>query len=89
MVSGEADRRTSRGPRATDTFGSQAGAVLDVLASLDLAWHDCYGESSPPEQVIEDIWLIADGDLSRFISAAYLAVTDFRDVRVWSDELPN
>jgi hypothetical protein len=76
-----------RGQRAEGVFGRQAGAALDALALLDLAWHDCYGEQSPPDQVIEDIWVVADGELGALISAAHLAVIDFRDLRVNADEM--
>ena len=57
-------------------------AALDALALLDFAWHDCYGQSAPPDRVIEDIWTVANGDLGRLISAAHLAVIDFRDLRL-------
>ena len=86
MVISSADRRTNRSPRATEVFGERAGAALDTLALLDFAWHDCYGETSPPEQVVEGIWLVADGDLARFVSAAHLAVIDFRDLRAGADQ---
>jgi hypothetical protein len=82
MVIGSAARRSNRRPRATSAFGERAEAALDVLALLDLAWHDCYGETSPPDQVIEDIWVVADGDLAQFIYAAHLGVIDFRDLRM-------
>lgn len=87
MVIGKADRRRDRSPRATDVFGSQATAALDALALLDLAWHDCYGDPCPPEQVVEDIWVVANGDLAQFISAAHLAVVDFRDLRMAANEM--
>ncbi|GAB3168257.1 hypothetical protein GCM10027059_30560 [Myceligenerans halotolerans] len=87
MVTSSASRRTERSPRAVEVFGGQAGAALDALALLDYAWHDCYRESSPPERVIEDIWVAADGDLAQFISAAHLAVVDFRDLRMAADAL--
>ena len=82
-----ADRRRMRRPSAVERFGSQAEAALDVLELLELAWHDCYNESSPPEQVIEDVWLVAQGDLAALVSAAPLAVTDFRDLRLNADAL--
>lgn len=56
------------------------------MALLDFAWHDCYGELSPPDEVLEDIWLLAAGNLARFVSAAHLAVIDFRDLRVSADD---
>jgi hypothetical protein len=87
MVAGSADRRGSRSPRAADVFGGHADAALDALALLDFAWHDCFGESTPPEQVIEDVWVVANGDLAQFVSAAHLAVIDFRDLRMNADEI--
>jgi hypothetical protein len=79
------DRRSARRRRATHTFGRQADAALDALALLDLAWNFYYGEPSPPEQVVDDIWVVSRGDLARFVSAAHLAVIDFRDLRMNAD----
>ena len=86
MVTSSADRRRTRSQRATEVFGRQSEAALDALALLDLAWHDCYDAPSPSDQVIKDIWTVADGHLGRFISAAHLAVLDFRDLRMAADE---
>lgn len=61
--------------------------ALDLLELVELAWHDCYGEPSPPEEVIDDILLVSRGDLGRLVSAARLAVIDWRDLRVAADEL--
>ena len=77
MVTSRADRRAARAP--------QADAALDVLELLELAWHDCYAEPSPPDQVIDDLWTVSDGDLARLVSAARLAVVDFRDLRMEAD----
>lgn len=85
MVIGRAARRGSRTQRASDVFGEHAAAALDVLELLELAWHDCYGDVTPPDQVIDDLWVVCDGDLARLISAARLAVTDHRDLRVHAD----
>ncbi|WP_372728296.1 hypothetical protein [Nocardioides sp.] len=85
MVASSSDRREARAQRADEVFGGQAAAALDALALLDFAWHDCYGEASPPEQIIEDIWVVGGGDLAWFVSAAHLAVVDFRDLRVNAD----
>lgn len=85
MVASSQDRRRARGPRAEEVFGHRAAAALDALALLDLAWHDAYGEATPPEQVIEDIWVASSGDLAEFVSAAHLAVIDFRDLRMNAD----
>jgi hypothetical protein len=87
MAIGRAERRTEREPRARREYGDQASAVLDVLELTELAWHDCYGEVTPPEQVVDDIFVAARGDLAQFIAAARLAVHDFRDLRVTADHL--
>ena len=56
--------------------------VLDLLDLLELAWHDCYHEISPPEDIIDDVLLLADGSMDKLISAARLAVTDWRDLKM-------
>ena len=60
--------------------------VLNVLELFELAWHDCYGEVSPPEDVVDDVLLLSDGGLSDLIASVRLAVTDWRDVKVAADE---
>jgi hypothetical protein len=42
---------------------------------------------SPPEQVIEDIWIMSEGDLRKLVTAARLAVEDIRDLRVTADNV--
>jgi hypothetical protein len=85
MVTSRADRRLARKQRALELFGPKAEAALDALELLELAWHDCYGEPTPSEDVIEDVWVVADGDLARLVSAAHLAVIDSRDLRLNAD----
>jgi hypothetical protein len=64
-------------------FGEDlASAALDLLELTELAWHDCYGEITPPETVIDDILLLSEGRLGPLIEAARLAVMDWRDLRV-------
>jgi len=53
----------------------------------EFAWHDCYGEITPPEQVIDDILVVSQGDLGKLARAARLAVTDRRDLRLSADAL--
>jgi hypothetical protein len=85
----------SRSRRRDDRRASLAGvfpdadvdAALDALALMDFAWHDCYGDSCPPQSVIDDVVVIASGDLSRLVRAALLGVMDFRDVRVAAHEI--
>jgi hypothetical protein len=62
MVTSRADRRLARKQRALDLFGPKADAALDALELLELAWHDCYGEPTHSDDIIEDVcgsWLTA------------------------------
>jgi len=78
---GRAARRIAREPAVLDSFGpTRAGAALDLLELTELAWHDCYAEVTPPDSVIEDILVVAGGDLGELVSAARLAVEDVRDL---------
>jgi len=85
MVDSRASRREAREPAARATFGDDAGAFLDLLEVLELAWHDVRGESSPPDQVVEDVLTVARGDLAGAVRAAHLAVLDPRDLRMAAD----
>ncbi len=58
-----------------------------LLELLEFAWHDCYSEITPPEEVVDDVLVLSQGDLSRLISSARLAVSDWRDTRVAADRL--
>jgi hypothetical protein len=60
---------------------------LDPLELLELAWHDCYGEVTPSDEVIDDVLLLSGGTLRGLITAARLAVTDWRDLKVTAQEL--
>ncbi len=64
-------------------FGEeQAPAALDLLELVELAWHDCYGEISPSEDVVEHLLLLSEGSLERLIRVARMAVADWRDLVV-------
>jgi hypothetical protein len=80
-------RRDLREPRATESFGSQSRAVLDILEITDWAWYAVYGDDSPSERVVDAIFTCADGDLAMFALAAKEAVTDYRNVIVWADQV--
>src|SRR5439155_14233667 len=83
MAVGRAARRVEREPRVVAVFGDQGAArALDLLELLEYAWHDCYGEVSPSEEIIDDILLLSEGRIDGLIEAARLAVTDWRDVRL-------
>jgi hypothetical protein len=69
-------------PRLVDEFGAErAERAKDVLTLTELAWHDCYGEVTPPAAVVDDLLVVAAGDLGRLVQAAVLAVVDARDLR--------
>lgn len=70
-----------------DVFGEdRAPTALDLLELVELAWHDCYGEITPPDAVVEDLLLMSGGTVGGLVGAAHLAVTDWRDLRVAADE---
>jgi hypothetical protein len=73
--------------RARAEFGPDAEAVLDVLELAEFAWHDCYGEVSPPDAVIDDVFVVARGRVAKFVRAARLAVEDYRDLRLTADSV--
>jgi hypothetical protein len=64
-----------------------AETALDLLELVELAWHDCYGEVTPSDEIIDDILLLSGGTLRGLIAAARLAVTDWRDVKLAAQEL--
>jgi hypothetical protein len=76
------ERREAARGRASIEYGVHAEAALDLFELLELAWHDCYGDITPPQQVVEDVWRFAEGDLGRLAAAARLAVTDHRDLHL-------
>ena len=86
MAVSRAERRDERRERVLALFGeASAEAALDLLELTELAWHDCHGEISPSEDVVEDILICSRSDLALLIRAARLAVTDWRDLKLWAD----
>ena len=64
-------------------FGvDQADTALDLLELVEMAWHDCYGEVTPPPDVVADILTVSGGTIDGLIIAGRLAVTDRRDLRL-------
>jgi hypothetical protein len=87
---GRAERWRERQPRVSATFGEDAQTqkrVAAVFELMEMAWHDCYGEVSPPEAVVDDVLLCSRGKLGDLIDAAQLAVIDWRDLRLQADDL--
>jgi hypothetical protein len=81
------ERRDAVRDRVAREFGDDAEAALDLVELLELAWHDSHGDVAPPAEVLEDVWLVAAGDVRRLASASRLAVTDWRDLRLAADEV--
>jgi hypothetical protein len=85
---GRAARRAQREARVGAVFGEDAAPVaLDLLELVEFAWHDCYGEVTPGDEVVEDILTCSRGDLAWLIRYARLAVDDWRDLRLAADEI--
>jgi len=83
------DRRREREERVVAVLGErQAARALDLLELVELAWHDCYGDVTPPEEIIDDMLLLSDGSIEGLIVAARLGVTDWRDLKVAADARP-
>ena len=83
MAVSRAERRAEREPRVIAVFGEDRTArALDLLELVEYAWHDCYREITPPEEIIDDMLLLSDGSIERLIGAARLAVTDWRDLKL-------
>jgi hypothetical protein len=66
---------------------TSANAALDLLELVEFAWHDCYGEVTPSEAIVDDMLLVSRGTLGGLVAAAHLAVIDRRDLQVAADAL--
>ena len=81
-----ADRRREREPRVRVLFDdADVAGALDLLELVEYAWHDCYGEVSPSEDLIDDVLALSEGTLRGLILHARAAVIDWRDVRLAAD----
>jgi hypothetical protein len=90
MAIGRAERFAERKPRVTAVFGDDAEmvrAVAKVFELMEMAWHDCYGELSPPEEIVDDVLLCSGGTIGGLVAAAHLAVIDRRDLAVWAADM--
>jgi hypothetical protein len=90
MAIGRAERFEARKARVIAVFGDAdeaLRAVDGVFALMEMAWHDCYAEPTPPEEVIDEVLLCSGGTLAGLIDAARLAVVDRRDLSVWASAL--
>lgn len=90
MAVGRAERRKAREPQVGADFETdEVQLALDLLEIVELAWHDCYGEVTPPQSVIDDMLALSEGTIEGLIRAALLAVTDWRDLAVAAAERRN
>jgi hypothetical protein len=88
MVVGRAARRAARAAQVEAALGrAHAPAALDLLELAEFAWHDCYAEITPPDDVIDDILICSRGDLAQMIRVTRLTVEDSRDLRMAADAL--
>jgi hypothetical protein len=88
MTIGRHARRAERAPLVEEIIGKpSASAGLDLLELVELAWHDCYGEITPPDDVVLNILTCSQGDLATMIRAARIAVKDWRDLHLWAESL--
>jgi hypothetical protein len=90
MAIGRARRLEERKPRVIAVFGDDAAtlqSVSRVFELLELAWHDCYGEITPSDEIIDDVLLCSGGTLAGLVDAAHLAVIDWRDLKMWAADV--
>ena len=88
MVIGRVARRSARAEHVRAVVGTaDTQAALDLLELVDFAWHDCYGQLTPPDEVIDDILTCSRGDLTAMVRAARQAVEDARDLRLSADAI--
>jgi hypothetical protein len=82
---GRAAQWEKQKPTVVAIFGRDADAlrrVSSVLELMEMAWHDCYGEVTPTDMVLDEILLCSGGTLGGLIDAAHLAVIDRRDLQL-------
>ena len=85
MIS-RAERRAARTSRVAAVFDpGSVEAVLDLFETMEIAWHDLYGEITPPESVVDDALVVSGGNLAALIKAVRLGLADWRDLRVAAD----
>jgi hypothetical protein len=90
MPVGRAERWEPREPRVIAVFGSDADtlrAVGQVFELMELAWHDCYGDVSPPEHVVVDVLVCSGATASRPRRGSPPGGDRLRDLAVLAAEL--
>lgn len=88
MTVGRSARQAERRGRFEEVFGRRdARVALSLMELVEFAWHDCYGEVTPPDRVVEDMLVCSQGRLDRLIEFAWLAVIDARDLQLAAEAL--
>jgi len=90
LAVGRAERWEERRPKVVEIFGDDdetLRTVARLFELMEMAWHDCYGEVTPSEKIVDDVLLCSRGTLSGLIAAAQIAVVDRRDLHVWASTL--
>lgn len=90
MAVGRAERFEERKPQVIAIFGDEdktIRTVAQVFELMEMAWHDCYAEVTPSEDVVDNVLLCSGGTLDGLINAAHLAVIDSRDLSVWASDI--
>ncbi|HEU4894623.1 MAG TPA: hypothetical protein VFT85_02205 [Acidimicrobiia bacterium] len=80
MPAGRSQRRAERRTKVAVLFADRTDRALDLLELLEMAWHDTFQEGTPPEDLIDDILLLSEGNLRLLIRWARIAITDWREV---------
>jgi hypothetical protein len=85
MAIGRSERFDVIKPRVIELFGDDRTTitrVAQVFELMEMAWHDCYGEVSPPEEVVANVLACSGGTLEGLVDAAHPAVLAWRDLAV-------
>jgi hypothetical protein len=81
-------RRAERAALVEEILGKPlTSAGLDLLELAELAWHDCYGEITPPDDVVLNILICCQGNLATMIHAVKVAIMDWRDLQLCAERL--
>src|SRR3954451_25238436 len=89
---GSEERFNAIRSRVVTIFGADDATVervARVIRLLELAWHDVYGELSPPDEVVDDVLMCSEGTIEGLVDSVSEAVTDWRDLRVAADAQRN
>jgi len=89
---GSEERFNAIRSRVVTIFGADDATVervARVIRLLELAWHDVYGELSPPDEVVDDVLMCSEGTIEGLVDSVSGAVTDWRDLRVAADAQRN